>query len=372
MTRPAPSRSSLLTISQTLLVVVLLAGESFAAEWFVHHQQGRDENPGSRKDPVQTLQRAIRLAQPGDRITLLPPGAVYRQSATLNGQTDLTIEGHGVTLDGADPLPSDGWEQVESDLHRRRLPRPQWDRHLLIIDGVAQRMGRTQVSNAPPFPAPEELKEGEFCFESIDEKDGWLYVRGSLHNLEWAVRPNGIATGGTCERITIRNLDARHFLNDGFNIHGRCTELVCEDIQGYDCFDEGFSAHDLCECTIRNGTFWGNDNGVADVNQARTAYFDSVFFNNVNNDVLLIGAGHRLVDCQIRNETNAAALVAGPRGTPPEPFELELINLEVVGMAEHSASVRINGGEIRIRGGRFENVRFNSQGATVKGEVPAR
>jgi len=369
----AASRGTLLlTLCLTLFPFASNAEESVAAEWFVHHQQGQDTNAGSREEPLQTLQKAIRQAEPGDRITLLPPGAVYRQSATLNGQKDLTIEGNGVTLEGADPLPADGWEQLESDLHRRRLPRPQWDRHLLIIDGVAQRMGRTQVSSAPPFPAPSELTEGEFCFEPIDEHDGWLYVRGSLENLEWAVRPNGIATGGTCERITIRNLNARHFLNDGFNIHGRCTELVCENIQGYDCFDEGFSAHDECECTIRNGSFWGNDNGIADVNEARTSYFDCVFYANVNNDVLLIGAGHRLEDCQIRNETRAAALVAGPRGNPPHAFELDLINLKVTGAGDHAASVRINGGEVRISGGQFENVHFNPQGATVIGDFPAQ
>ncbi|MCG6155436.1 right-handed parallel beta-helix repeat-containing protein [Rubinisphaera margarita] len=369
---PSCFRHPLPIVTSLLLLIGTFASPGFAAELFVHHTKGRDSSIGTREEPVQSLQRAIRLAEPGDQITLLPAGAIYRQAATLNGQTDLTIEGNGVTLEGADSLPTEGWELVRPGLNRRRLPRPQLDRHLLIIDGVAQRMGRTQSSAAPPFPTPDELKEGEFCFETIDEEAGWLYVRGSLENLEWAVRPNGIATGGTCERITIRNLNARHFLNDGFNIHGRCTGFVCENIQGYDCFDEGFSAHDLCECTIRKGSFWGNDNGIADVNEARTTYYDSVFYGNVNNDVLLLGVEHCLENCQIRNETTAAALVGGPRGMPPGPFELKLVNLRISGLAESPARVRLNGGTVHFQGGQLENVSLNLQGAEVVGEIPAQ
>ena len=50
------------------------------------------------------------------------------------------------------------------------------------------------------------------------------------------------------------------------NVHGDARGLKFYNIVGYDCFDEGFSAHDTCECEIIGGRFYGNENGIADVN----------------------------------------------------------------------------------------------------------
>ncbi len=353
-------------LANSLLFIETLS----ATELFVHNSNGTDSNSGSKDEPFATIQQAVKLAQPGDQITLLPPRAIYRQSVTLSNKHDLIIEGNLVTLDGADPLPPTGWEDLGNELSRRLLPRTTWDRHLLIINNATERMGRTQSSNAPAFPKPEELNEGQFCFENFDDKQGWLYVKGSTRNLEWAVRPNGVATGGNTKRITIRNLSARHFLNDGFNVHGKTTEFRCHTIQGYDCFDEGFSAHDDCECYIQRGDFWGNENGIADVNRAITTYEECLFYGNVNIDVLLIGKRHVLKECRIVNQTNATALAAGPReeGTE-EPFQLTLQTVSIVGKSRNPARVRINGGLLKMQDCQFENVELNTLGAEVVGQA---
>ncbi len=337
-----------------------------AAEWHVHLQTGADRNSGSVDSPLATIQAAINAASPGDTIHLHPARSVYRQSGSIRGKSGITIEGNGVTLDGADPLPEGGWETVEENLFRRRLPRTAMDRHLLVVRGVMERMGRTQSANSAAFPPISELRMGQFCFQPIDERDGWLYVRGSTDRLEWATRVNGIATSGVCRKITIRNLNARNFLNDGFNVHGDTREMLCENIDGYDCFDEGFSAHDTCECTIVNGRFWGNENGVADVNSAETVYHRSEFRGNVNIDVLLVGKSHRLVDCKIINSTTAAAVVAGPRSAE-QTFELTLeqVSISTVDRTD-PARVRINGGKLNITDCVFENVSFIPLGAELK------
>ncbi|HBN75372.1 MAG TPA: hypothetical protein DD473_06060 [Planctomycetaceae bacterium] len=337
-----------------------------AIELFVHNSVGNDSNRGTREAPFATIQQAVKLAQPGDQITLLPPRAIYRQSVTFNNRQDLTIEGNLVTLEGADPLPETGWEDLGNELSRRMMPRTTYDRHLLIINHVTERMGRTQSSNSPEFPKPEQLTSGQFCFENLDEKRGWLYVKGSTKNLEWAVRVNGIATGGTTERITIRNLNARHFLNDGFNVHGKTTEFRCHTIQGYDCFDEGFSAHDDSECLIERGNFWGNENGIADVNRSITTYEECLFYGNVNVDVLLIGKQHSLKDCRIVNQTNATALAAGPREvSTEEPFRLTMTDVSIIGKQKNPARVRINGGLLKMQDCQFENVELNTIGAEI-------
>ncbi len=149
--------------------------------------------------------------------------------------------------------------------------------------------------------------------ENDGEKEGWLYVRGSTKNLGWATRVNGIATGGTCRNLVVRNLNTRNFLNDGFNIHGDSRELRFEAITGYDCFDEGFSAHETSECRIDGGRFSGNENGVADVNASETVYRNCEFTGNVNVEVLFAGAPRHLIDCRIVNTTAVTALSAGPR-----------------------------------------------------------
>ncbi|TWT30637.1 hypothetical protein [Blastopirellula retiformator] len=348
------------------ITLLLLPSTLLSKELHVNAQTGSDANSGNLDEPFQTLQMAIKAAQEGDVIHLHPRGALYRQSGSFGRRKGITIEGHGVTLDGSDPLPEDGWKKVGEKLYRRKMKRTPLDRHLLIIDGVMQRMGRTQSDNSPDFPAATDLKPGEFCFENIDDKQGWLYVCGSTKNLQWSTRVNGIAAGGVCERLVVRNLNTRNFLNDGFNVHGDCRELKFDNIHGYDCFDEGFSAHESAQCEIDGGKFYGNENGIADVNSTETIYRNCEFYGNVNVDVLLIGKAHQLIDCQIQNTTTAAALQAGPR-TKEQSFDLVLDRVSIIGeLPKRPAPIRVNGGVLLLKDCKLDDVNLNTIGADVK------
>lgn len=343
-----------------------------AANLYVNPEVGSDANVGSEEAPFKTIQAAINKAAEGDVIKLHPRGAVYRQSGHFRSQVGITIDGNGVTLDGADPLPATGWEEFGKGLFRRKLKRMPLDRHLLIFDGRMERMGRTQSSNSPAFPAVSELKPGQFCFENIDEEFGWLYVRGDVTKLEWSTRVNGIATSGECKKLVVRNLRTRNFLNDGFNVHGDCRELKFQNIEGFNCFDEGFSAHESAQCTIDRGTFFGNENGVADVNSAETIYRVCRFYGNVNVDVLLIGSRHAMVDCEIINSTSAGALVAGPR-TKGEPFMLHLERVSITTKdRDEPARVRVDGGDVTIQECSFVHVDLNTAGANIRGEAASK
>jgi hypothetical protein len=74
-------------------------------------------------------------------------------------------------------------------------------------------------------PKLEALTEGQFAWEPLDASAGWLDVKGPLEKLEWAVRTQGIYAGREVHNITIRNLHARHALNDGYSIHGNAEGL---------------------------------------------------------------------------------------------------------------------------------------------------
>jgi hypothetical protein len=351
-----------------LLCALFVAPPASPARDLYVDLQGRDSNPGTEAAPLATIQLAVKQARPGDVIHLGPPGAVFRQSVTFTGATNLTLDGHGSTLDGSDPLPTDGWETVGEGLRRLRIRRTQWDRHLLTFDGRTEHMGRTQSNTTKPFLKPEELHDGQFGVVNIDDRDAWLYVRGAVKQLEWSTRVNGVATGGTNQGLVVKNLAARRFLNDGFNIHGHAYDLVFEKIDGYECFDEGFSAHEDCTCKITDGRFWGCENAIADVNDAQTDYLRCEFSRSLGADCLFTGKRHSLVDCKIVNAPGSIALTGGARGENAT-FELLLERVTISSAASAGKPrVRINNGVVTVKDCDFTAVDFNTTGAAVKPE----
>lgn len=334
-----------------------------AAEIYVNVQTGDDKNPGTRDRPLATAQRAIVKAQRGDMVHLLPEGAIVRQMIVLAGKEGITIDGHDVTLTGADPLPTEGWEPIGPELGRRRMPQTAMKRHLLIVRGKANRMGRSPTV-AQPFPPPESLQPGQFCWQDIDEKEGWLYVRGPREGLEWSVRMAGVLTTGHNRDITIRNLNCRHALNDGFNVHGDCRGLKCTNIGGYENFDEGFSAHDTCECWIDGGRFWGNDNAAADVNQTDTFYRNCEFRDSVSTEVLFQGGKHSLDDCRIvatgKNAFLAVSTKVGKDNPQYVPVECRLTRCQIRSADEPPRIVLLSDATVFLTECQLERVKLST------------
>lgn len=299
-----------------LIAFVLVVGVAAARDWYVNPGTGNDAAAGTIDAPVRLAQAAVDRARPGDVIHLLPPGTVYRQTIVIEGTRKLTIEGNDVTLTGADPLPEEGWEQLDGGLRRLQLPRHrlEWmkNRALVVFDGRGVRMGRSPTVRKD-FPPLETIGPGEFAWEPVDDARGYLYISGEPSEDEWAVRAAGITTLGTNRDLTIRNLNARHMLNDGFNIHGDCRGLRCENIAAYENYDEGFSAHDTSEAVVVAGRFRGNDNAVFDINRSETAYENCVFSNSISKEVGFAGKRHRLTDCRIAASAPVAVMIKGHR-----------------------------------------------------------
>ncbi len=287
---------------------LIAAANLSARDWFVDIERGSDEGDGTQAAPFQTVQIAVNRSGPGDRILLFPAKALARQTISLSdGVENLIIEGNGVTLSGAEPLVESDWESLGNDLHRIQLPRTRFDRHILVRGDVAERMGR-KTNGTPDFPPVEELKPGHFRWDDIDEETGWLTVKGDTAGIEWVTRVNGIQTSGKVRNVKVFNLSARHFLNDGFNIHGDARGLQFFDIAGYQNFDEGFSAHDTCQCWIVDGRFYENEHGIADVNEADTYYRNCEFYDNFVAEVVFHGGRHGLTDCLISSDEEATAI----------------------------------------------------------------
>ena len=186
-----------------------------AKDIFVNNQTGVDLNAGTADAPFRTVRKAVSVVAEGDTIHLLPERSVYREMVTIQNRRDFTIEGHDCVVSGADPLPSDPakWEKAGEALHRIRLRATSENRHILVVNGRAEMMGRTEYNLgrlrtaarggdievirkafAAQYPRPADLKEGQFAWEPIDLRSGWLYVKGPLRGLEWAVRTQCVYT----------------------------------------------------------------------------------------------------------------------------------------------------------------------------------
>ena len=87
--------------------------------FFVNNETGDDSASGlSAEKAVKTLAKAVSLLQPGDTLHLAVTSQPYRETLRLGDDfggvagKPITIEGHGATLTGSDPLRLDGWVEA--------------------------------------------------------------------------------------------------------------------------------------------------------------------------------------------------------------------------------------------------------------------
>ena len=129
--------------------------------------------------------------------------------------------------------------------------------------------------------AKERLSPGEWCLE-----DKVMYFRPSAGktlndlNVEAIIRINGVQLTGNTSHIVVRNINAQHVYNDGFNIHGKVTGAEFYNCNARQCGDEGFSSHDDCETILDGAVYEECDNGIANVNVSGWSKTTNVFIRN--------------------------------------------------------------------------------------------
>ncbi|OHB76412.1 MAG: hypothetical protein A2Z25_18450 [Planctomycetes bacterium RBG_16_55_9] len=294
---------------------------AYAKDIYVNNQAGNDQNSGVVQSPVYSIRKALSLASAGDAIHLLPERAVYREMVTLRNISVITFEGNNCTVSAADKLPSDPgqWEKVGEGLHRIKLKRNMSDRCILVVNGRAEMMGRTKYminristierqkgfaeakkAVLADFPKLQDLKAGQFVWELLEDRMGWLYVKGPLDNLEWSVRTQCIYTDGKVGDITIRNLHARFALNDGFNVHGYTYNFKMFNVSAQGCFDNGISPHGACSFSVEDGEFLHNEMAVGNDFLTETRMLRCNIGYSTQEEVMFIGGKHLIEDSRIR------------------------------------------------------------------------
>lgn len=297
--------------------------------FFVNNETGDDDAGGlSAEKAVKTLAKAVSLLLPGDTLHLAVTSRPYRESLSLGDDfggvegKPITIEGHGATLTGSDPLRLDGWveagtpglyksakflSELEEFTDEAKLMRV-----FFIFDGVMQHMGRSSKGNHSRLKAVGDLQPGEWTYVP-EEKTFYLKVAGKLADakVEAPYRRNGVSfrcpkVAGT--NVVIKDLIVCHVLNDGWNLHGTTKDILLKNIAAYECGDDGISPHDTCEVEIDGYWAVGNSTGMANGNLSITKARNVRIEGNTAHQFM---AGHAPV-----TELSNSIIIATP-GTQP-------------------------------------------------------
>jgi hypothetical protein len=260
-----------------------------------------------------TIHHAIKMAVAGDTIHL--ELKVYRDYAGFYGKKGepgkpITLDGHGATLEGSDPIDPAKWREVSPGLFANDDLLPGLSdavigRWFFLFDGKMHHMGRTSKGKQAPLKKPEELQAGEWTFvkDPSREKPPSKVIYGTFYlkltagqSLAEAkvfapMRSAGVQMSGDNAHLVIKNLTATHPYNDGFNIHGDCRDVVFENIRAIECGDDGISAHETAEYRVDGFVSIGNSTGICDTGTAQTSYRNIFLARNVAFDLYFLDDG---------------------------------------------------------------------------------
>lgn len=326
-----------------------------ASDLHVDPAKGDDISDGVTK-PVKTISRAISLAKPGDTIHLMESrdprngSVVYRDWAAFFDKSGepgnpITLDGHGATLDGCDPLDPNGWNEANPGLFRNDDLMPLTDaiiqRWFFVMDGKLNRMNRCSKGTSERLKEPDIIQPGEWTFIKDDERtksapNGYIYGTFWLRlrpgqslsdaKIEFPVRMAGVLIHGTSSHLVIKNLTATRPYNDGFNLSD-CRDVVFENIQATNCGDDGISAHGACKYEVDGFISAGNATGICDTGSSETSYRHVLIRDCIGFDLFFLDTGnYRIRDSTIISTAEKSLYLQG-REKPETSCRLTLDNV---------------------------------------------
>jgi len=172
-----PTGAELLLMRAVLSLLALAAASALGRDFHVDPRLGDDRANGlaasitGTNGPVKTIARGLKLAGPGDTVHLAP--AVFKESAVFYNRRGepgrpITLDGHGATLDGSEPLDPAQWREPAPGLfactNLLRLDDAVIGRWFFLWNGRMNHMGRTAKGPSAPLKPPGELRPGEWTF----------------------------------------------------------------------------------------------------------------------------------------------------------------------------------------------------------------
>jgi len=331
---------------------------------------------------VPTIHAAIKAAQPGDTIHLEPK--VYRDYAGFylkKGEPGkpITLDGHGATLEGSDPIDPAKWREVSPGLFANDdllpgLSDAAIGRWFFLFDGKMQLMGRTSKGRSASLKKPQELQAGEWTFvkDASREKPpskaiyGTFYLKlGAGQTLAEAkvfapMRSAGVQFGGDNAHLVIKNLTATHPYNDGFNIHGDCRDVVFENIRAIECGDDGISAHESAQYRVDGFISIGNSTGICDTGTAQTSYNRVFIADCIGFDLYFLDNGrYKLTNAVIFSKAQNPFTVTSREG---QQCELEMDNVLFRRLVEPRKALIAKKALVQAKRLTMENITFDARG----------
>jgi hypothetical protein len=350
---------------------------------------GLAAKPDGTNAPVKRIAHGLKLAQPGDTVHLAP--VVFKESAVFfNRQGEpgkpITLDGHGATLDGGEPLDGETWHRThhEAPVFRNDQLLPRLDdailgRWFFHWGGKMNHMGRTSKGPSARFKDPGDLQPGEWTFVKDDSRKlpdsqqvfGAFFIRlpqgqkVADANIIAPVRSAGVQFSGDNRHLVIRNLTATHVYNDGYNIHGHCEDVLFQNIRAIECGDDGISAHETAQYRVENFVSIGNSTGICDTGSGATTY-DGVFIKDcLGHDLFFLDSGRYSVSNALVISSASRALVVTGRDQQERPCSLELNNVWIRRVG-NPTDVRVTKNSVlTARNVTFENLSFQATGGEV-------
>jgi hypothetical protein len=298
---------------------------------------------------LPTIQQAIKAAQPGDTIHLQPK--VYHDYAGFYAKKGeptkpITLDGHGATLEGSDPIDPAKWTEVSPGLFQNDELLPFLNdaitsRWFFLFNNKMQLMKRTSKGRSAPYKKPEELQPGEWTFikgparlnAKPQQTFGTFYIKIEAGekladaNISYPIRSAGVQFSGDNAHLIIRNLTATHVYNDGFNIHGDCRDVVFENIRAIECGDDGISAHESAQYRVDGFVSIGNSTGICDTGTAHTSYRNVFIAKCVGFDLYFLDEGRYTLTNALVLSSAQNALSLNGRATGSCQMRMENVHL---------------------------------------------
>jgi hypothetical protein len=294
---------------------------------------------GSSHGPVATMTKAVSLLKTSDHLNIANTGKPYRDSIHLFQQggtpeKPTLIEGNGAIMEGLETVQPSAWT-VEPD----GLLSITWGNYLSFAVWVDGRIPARRV-DVTARPSINDIAPGTGVFATDKMRAYFRLPEGKrLQDLHLDVprKTNGV-TIHESSYVTVRNLHARFYADDGFNEAGQCYGLLYENIEASYNGEQGMSAHNAVSVTVFNAYFHDNMDGIADVQFSQTLYHGLRCSNNWRYGVLFLGGYHLVTDAQLQQNGEGVVFQAqsdmstyGPEHAPFGEGQGRLYNVYVRG-----------------------------------------
>jgi len=375
------------------LICALLAGAAgcHARDLYVDPMRGDEHANGlaakadGANGPVKTIARGIKYAQPGDTVHL--SSVVFKESAVFYNRVGepgkpIVLDGHGATLDGGDPVDPAAWTEVSPGLFRNdqflRLDDAVIQRWFFLWDGKMNHMGRTSKGTSAPLKKPEDLQPGEWTFikdparaiANSQQIFGAFYLKLSPGQkladarIVAPMRSAGVQFSGDNRHLIIRNVNATHVYNDGYNIHGHCEDVLFENITAVECGDDGISAHETAQYKVEGFISIGNSTGICDTGSSVTSY-NRVFIKDcLGFDLFFLDSGRYSVSNAVVLSSSQHAFSVSGRDQA-EPCSLTLDNVLIRRVGGPSEARVAKNSVLKASRTTFQNLNFQATGGEV-------